>query len=172
MAVRTYLEMRDRGALRPSRTDADGIRIERMHDCPASFYRYLYAEVGREYRWTDRLGWSDETIRAHLADADVMVWLLTVRGAPAGYFELKRDRAGGIEIAYFGLLPEFIGRGLGGHLLTQAVETAWALNPERIWLHTNTQDHPAAIANYLKRGFQAFHAESFETEQDSSASPA
>ena len=84
---------------------------------------------------------------------------MTVAGAPAGYFELRRDRDGGVEIAYFGLLPEFTGRGLGGHLLTAAVERAWAPGPERVWLHTNTLDHPAALPNYLKRGFTAFHSE-------------
>jgi GNAT superfamily N-acetyltransferase len=161
-AVRTYLEMRDRGALDARRLDDGSVRIERIENCPASFYRYLYTEVGREYKWIDRLGWSDDQIRAHLSHRDVGLWLLTVRGAPAGYFELKRDTAGGVEIAYFGLLPEYIGRGLGGHLLTAAVEQAWSIGAARVWLHTNTLDHPAALANYLKRGFRAFHAESFE----------
>ena len=161
-AVRTYLEMRDKGALRASRIQDPAVRIERVQDCPASFYRYLYAEVGREYRWIDRLGWSDDTIRQHLADPDVTLWLMTVGGAPAGYFELKRDNAGGVEIAYFGLLNEFIGRGLGGHLLTEAVEQAWARGAARVWLHTNTLDHPAALPNYLKRGFTAFLSETYE----------
>jgi GNAT superfamily N-acetyltransferase len=91
----------------------------------------------------------------------VSLWLLTVSGAPAGYFELRRDNSGGIEIAYFGLLPEFTGRRLGGHLLTVAVETAWAAGTNRIWLHTNTLDHPAALPNYLKRGFTAFDSETY-----------
>ena len=86
---------------------------------------------------------------------------MTVSGAPAGYFELRRDRAGGIEIVYFGLLPEFTGRGLGGHMLTAAVERAWSQGAERVWLHTNTLDHPSALPNYLKRGFTAFHSEDF-----------
>ena len=161
-AVRTFLEMRDPRMLRPSRVQDPGVRIERIDACPPSFYRYLYTEVGRDYRWTDRLAWSDGEIRDHLAQPDVQLWLMTVRGAPAGYFELKRDNAGGVEIAYFGLLPDFIGRGLGGHLLTEAVEQAWSLGAERVWLHTNTMDHPAAIGNYLKRGFRAFHSETFE----------
>ena len=93
---------------------------------PASFYRYLYAEVGRAYRWVDRLAWTDGEIRAHLASPGVSLWLSTVRAAPAGYFELKADAEGAVEIAYFGLLPEFIGRGYGKHLLTEAVERAWS----------------------------------------------
>jgi GNAT superfamily N-acetyltransferase len=122
----------------------------------------LYAEVGREYRWVDRLRWTDEEIRAYLADPNVALWLLIVSGSPAGYFELRCDRIGGVEIAYFGLLPEFTGRGLGAHLLTEAVEQAWALGAERVWLHTCSLDHPAALPNYLRRGFVAFDSETYE----------
>jgi GNAT superfamily N-acetyltransferase len=170
-ALRTYLEMRTPGALNPGRLDDATVRIERVAGCPPSFYRYLYAEVGREYHWIDRLPWSDETIREYLNDPAVSLWLMTVRGAPAGYFELCRDRAGGVEIVYFGLLKEFTGRGLGGHLLTEAVQQAWAAGANRVWLHTNTLDHPAALPNYLKRGFTAFHSETFEPGVRSSAPP-
>jgi GNAT superfamily N-acetyltransferase len=160
-AVRTYLEMRQRAALRPARIPDPAIRVEQVHECPASFWRYLYTEVGREYRWTDRLAWSDDAVRAYLDDPAVSLWLMTLRGAPAGYFELRRDRIGGVEIAYFGLLPEFTGRGLGAHLLTEAVDRAWALGVDRIWLHTSSLDHPAALPNYLKRGFTAFDTETY-----------
>ena len=161
LPVRTYLEMRDPAALRPARVEDPTVRIEQVHGCPASFWRFLYTEVGREYHWIDRLPWTDDVIRAYLGDAAVSLWVMWVAGAPAGYFELRRDRSGGVEIAYFGLLGEFTGRGLGGHLLTEAVEQAWATGADRVWLHTNTMDHPAALPNYLKRGFIAFHAETF-----------
>jgi GNAT superfamily N-acetyltransferase len=162
LAVRTFLEMRQPSALRPARLDAANIRIERVHESPVSFWRYLYTAVGRDYQWVDRLHWSDGTVRAYLADPAVSLWVMWVSGAPAGYFELQRDQAGAVEIAYFGLLHEFIGRGLGGHLLTVATEQAWAIGANRVWLHTNTLDHPAALPNYLKRGFTAFHAETYQ----------
>ena len=161
-SVRTYLEMRNMRALNRAALDDPAIRVEEVKGCPASFSRYLYAEVGRAYHWIDRLPWTDEDIRAYLSDPAVSLWLMTVSGAPAGYFELRRDNVGGVEIAYFGLLPEFTGRGLGGHLLTIAVERAWALGPNRVWLHTNTLDHPAALPNYLKRGFTPFHSETYD----------
>ena len=160
-AIRTYLEMRDPAALRPAFVDGPGIRVEQVFDCPPSFWRYLYTEVGRAYNWVDRLVWSPEEIRAYLGDEAVSLWVMTVRGAPAGYFELRRDAVGGIEIVYFGLLPGFTGRGLGGHMLTAAVTTAWSFGPERVWLHTNTMDHASALPNYLKRGFTAFDTEEF-----------
>jgi GNAT superfamily N-acetyltransferase len=158
---RTYLEMTSPSELHGGRTSDPHARVERVEGCPASFFRFLYAEVGRAYSWTDRLPWSDEQIRAHLADPSVSVWLLTVRGAPAGYFELKKDERGGVEIAYFGLLPEFIGRGYGKHLLTEAVERAWSLGARRVWLHTCSLDDPAALPNYRARGFRPYHEETY-----------
>ncbi|HEV7498784.1 MAG TPA: GNAT family N-acetyltransferase, partial [Vicinamibacteria bacterium] len=101
---RTYLEMTSPGALQPARTSDAEARVERVSGCPAAFYRFLYAEVGRAYSWLDRSSWTDDEIRAHLADPTVSIWLLTVRAAPAGYFELKSCADGSVEIAYFGLL--------------------------------------------------------------------
>jgi GNAT superfamily N-acetyltransferase len=154
--------MRHSTALQPVTSNDASVRVERVHGCPPSFWRYLYTEVGRAYHWVDRLPWSDDVIRAYLTDPAVSLHLMSVSGAPAGYFELRRDADGGIEIAYFGLLPEFTGRGLGAFLLTEAVRRAWESAPERVWLHTNTMDHPAALPNYLKRGFSVFRTETFE----------
>jgi GNAT superfamily N-acetyltransferase len=136
--------------------------VERVEDCPVSFFRYLYAEVGRGYFWLERLRWTEEQIRARLSDAAVSLFLLTVAGAPAGYFELEMHRDGSVEVVYFGLLAEFHGRGLGKYMLTEAVETAWALGASRVWLHTCTLDHPGALANYLGRGFRPFGTETYE----------
>jgi len=72
---------------------------------------------------------------------------------------LKPGEGGSVEIAYFGLLPEFVGRGLGGHLLSVAVERAFESGARRVWLHTCTRDNPAALPNYLKRGFLPFRTE-------------
>ena len=95
------------------------------------------------------------------ADPDVSLWLLSSRGSPAGYFELRRHGDGSVEVAFFGLLPEFVGRGWGGHLLTLAVREAWAMRPARVWLHTCTLDHPAALHNYVKRGFRPVREETY-----------
>ena len=159
--TRTYLELRNRSELRPERIDDARVRIEQIRDCSVSLFRYLYVEVGRNYLWTDRLGWSDEQTAAHLRQPEVSLWLLTCDGATAGYFELRRCEDGSVEIAYFGLLPEFIGRGLGKHMLTCAVEQAWAAGANRVWLHTCTLDDRAAMPNYLKRGFRPFKSEKY-----------
>jgi GNAT superfamily N-acetyltransferase len=85
-------------------------------------------------------------------------------GAPAGYFELERQADGSIEIAYFGLMQEFLGRGLGKHLLTVAAEQAWSDGANRVWLHTCTLDDAAAMPNYVKRGFKPFKQEKYFTQ--------
>jgi GNAT superfamily N-acetyltransferase len=74
-------------------------------------------------------------------------------GVPAGFAELDRRTKGEIELVQFGLLPEFIGQGLGRYFLRWAIDRAWGYQPRRFWLHTDTQDHPAALPNYLKAGF-------------------
>ena len=162
--TRTYLEMIDQGAFRPAWTGVPDVRVDRVGACPVSFYRYLYSEVGRAYRWQDRLHWRDAEIAAHLDDPSRALWVMWVENAPAGYAELKHERDGGVELAFFGLLPEYVGRGLGKHLLSVVVERAWEDGARRIWLHTCTLDHPSALPNYLKRGFSPFKTEVYDVE--------
>jgi GNAT superfamily N-acetyltransferase len=157
----TSLEMATPADLKPYRSDDDRIRIQQAKECPASFFRYLYAEVGRKYHWVDRLGWTDDEIRAYLADPAVSLWVIYYDGSPAGYFELKKEEGGSTELAYFGLLEEFIGRGLGKHLLSFAIERAWGDGARRVWVHTCTLDGPTALPNYLKRGFKPFDEETY-----------
>jgi GNAT superfamily N-acetyltransferase len=164
LGARTYLEMRDPSQLSHAPAPDAAWRLERMIECPAGFWRFLYAEIGRDHHWVDRLPWSPEEIRAYLTDPAVSVWLLTIWGAPAGYFELRADAEGAIEIAYFGLLKEFHGRGLGGHLLTQAVQRAWDAGARRVWVHTSNLDHQAALPNYLNRGFKVVKTENYIVE--------
>src|SRR5438128_2200659 len=162
--TRTYLEMRDVSELLAARCDNPSVRIKQMTDCSPSFYRHLYVEVGKNYHWIDRLPWTDEEIAAHLNRPDISLWLITYDEAPAGYFELRRCEDGSTEIAYFGLLPEFIGRGWGKHLLTCAAEQGWTDGANRVWLHTCTLDDQAAMPNYLKRGFRPYKTEEYVVE--------
>lgn len=161
IASRTFLEMRDPAALCPARVPEAPLSIERLERCPPALWRFLYIEVGRRYHWVDRLDWTDADIAAYLGDPAVSLWLLRLDGEPAGYFELRRDARGDVEIAYFGVIHAFIGQGLGGHLLTVATREAWALNPARVWLTTSDLDHAAALPNYLARGYEITHTENY-----------
>ena len=139
----------------------DRVRIEHVLECPPSFFGYLYGEVGLQYHWVDRLSWTDEQIRQYLSQSSVSLWVLYYTGASAGYFELRQHEDKSLEIAYFGLLKEFLGRSLGKHLLTVAVEQGWQLGATRLWVHTCSLDHSAALPNYLKRGFKPFRQETY-----------
>jgi ribosomal protein S18 acetylase RimI-like enzyme len=165
VSTRTYLEMRSPADLRPAAPPRELPRIEPVRGCPPAFWRFLYTEVGRKYHWVDRLGWTDEEIRKYLADPALCLYVMWVGGAPAGYFELRREPDGAVEIVYFGLLDEFTGRRLGAYMLTEAAKTAWAEGASRVWLHTNTLDHPAALPNYLKRGFCVTRTERYEVPE-------
>ena len=162
--TRTYLEMRSPSELRGAKLNDPAIRIEFEANCSIDLFRWLYVEVGRNYHWVDRLPWTDEEIAAHLNRPEISLWLMTCDEAPAGYFELRRCKDGSTEIAYFGLLPEFIGRGLGKQLLTCATEQAWTEGANRVWLHTCTLDDQAAMPNYLKRGFRPYKTEKYTAE--------
>jgi prephenate dehydrogenase len=159
-ATRTYLEQTTPA---PGATEwpEPGWSLARVAACPASFYRYLYREVGRPWHWLDRLPWSDDRIREHVTSPGIEIWLLTQHTVPAGFAELERAADGSVEIVYFGLLPEFIGRRVGRPFLEAIVGRAWDGGTTRVWLHTCTLDHPRAIANYLAGGFRVVREEKY-----------
>ncbi|HEX6060338.1 MAG TPA: GNAT family N-acetyltransferase [Gemmatimonadaceae bacterium] len=164
---RVYLEMREPPAGRRSGEGepAGPLRLERVDPCPVPLFRRLYREVGEAYHWRDRDAWSDDQLARHLARPDVEVHVLWEDDAPAGFFELVRHADdGGTEIAYFGLAPRFVGRGLGKRLLSAAVDAAWQGGATRVWLHTCSLDAPAALPNYLARGFREYRRETYEAE--------
>ena len=164
-ATRTYLQLSSPGQFQPAFGDFPDIAIEHVPQPAPELYRECYRTVGEAYHWRDRWEWTDQQIRAHLAQPEITLHVARHRnGGPlAGWYELRRvpeDRS--VEIAYFGLCPGAIGRGLGKHLLSCAVRDAWALAPARVWLHTCTLDHPHALPNYRKRGFVAYKTEHYE----------
>jgi len=166
--LRTYLQIQSPAGLRPAPAPLPEARVERVDGCPASFFRYLYAEVGRAYHWVDRLAWTDEQLRERLARPEVSLYLLSVSGAPAGYYELERHpEDASVEIAYFGLLPEYLGRGLGKFLLSEATVRAFEQGAARVWMHTCTLDDAAALPNYKARGFEPYRTETYTVDLES-----
>ncbi len=150
----SYLEMTAPSDLRPKRSPRTDVVIARVPAPMPELNRFFYTAVGGNWYWIDRLPWTYAQWLAYLDRPELETWVLSVAGVPAGYCELESQRAGDVEIVYFGLLPAFIGQGLGSHLLTWSVERAWALGARRVWLHTCTLDHPHALAHYTARGFR------------------
>lgn len=122
----------------------------------ADFYR----RVGGPWHWVDRLDWSDEQWRAWTDRPEHHLLVCRQGGIDAGYAELEQQGDGSVEIAYFGLLPEAMGRGLGRWWLAQVLAEAWGLpGTRRVWVHTCTLDGPAALATYTGRGLRPFASE-------------
>ena len=152
----TYLEMTTLPAAPPIRPPLAGIEIRLARRPTVSFYRYLYRTIGDEWTWVVRRLLSDEELLRIIGDPAVEVNVLWVDGVPAGYAELDRRQAPDTELAYFGLLPEFIGRGLGRYLLDWTIRHAWRAGPRRLCVHTCDFDHPRAIAVYRNSGFRVY----------------
>ncbi len=136
-----------------------GARVERALRPGVAFYRFLYDTVGEPWLWADRRRWSDAALAERVQHPQVEVWVLTADGQPAGYAELDRRAPGEVELSYFGLLPTFIGCGLGGRLLRFAVDRAWTPGIRRLWVHTCDLDHPAALGLYRRAGFAPFRTD-------------
>lgn len=154
----TYLQMFSRPArvVPPPRDDLAVIHAKQP---TIGYYRYLYDAVGRDWNWQSRKRLSDADLTAIIHDPRNEVHVLHVDGVPAGFAELDRRTEDEIELVQFGLMREFIGQGLGRYFIHWTVDRAWSYGPERLWLHTCTEDHPAAIPNYLKAGFQVYKSE-------------
>jgi len=156
-----HLEMTTPEDFRPSPFPPD-FEVRQARIPNPELNRFFYAAVGEDWHWTDRLMWTLDDWLTYLDRPEVETWIGYAQGTPAGYFELERQPESQVELKYFGLLPRFIGRGLGSALLTAAVERAWEMGASRVWLHTNTLDSPAALKNYEARGFRVFKIETLE----------
>jgi len=157
----TSLEMLSHPVRGPARAPSLSapVMLLRANQPTISFYRYLYNTIGQDWLWYERRQMSDKTLSEIIHDKKVFVNVLYFGGVPAGYAELDTRFFPIIEVAYLGLLPEFIGRGLGRYIVDWAVDAAWSLNPTRVWIHTCTLDHPAALRTYQKAGFAPFQQE-------------
>lgn len=159
----TYLEMRSPEQLRPK--PADGrFRIHEQKESNWVFNRDMYFRVGEQWQWIDKRAWTDGQWKEYAGAPVLRTFAAYYDHALAGYYELRGEcepdgRNVAVEIAYFGLLPEFIGCGLGGPLLTNAIEEAWRMLPKRVWVHTCNRDHPQALANYQARGMLVYKIE-------------
>jgi GNAT superfamily N-acetyltransferase len=96
-------------------------------------------------------------LAALLAGGSLDIYVLRdVQGEPLGFCEFDRREFPNVELKNFGLVSEAQGRGLGPWLLAVALLEQWESNPSRIWLHTDTWDHPAAVRVYERAGFCTF----------------
>ncbi|MBR9729501.1 GNAT family N-acetyltransferase [Shewanella intestini] len=153
-----YLEMTSPEALLPKH-DSKGLIISQAQIKQYQFNRFLYAFVGQAWQWTDKLKWTNKQWQQYSEADNLHLYVAYLEGSPAGYFELQQE-GGNIELMYFGMGEKFIGKGLGGYLLSKAISTAWEIDGiKRLSVNTCSLDHPNALNNYLARGFKLYKTE-------------
>ncbi|MDZ5648691.1 GNAT family N-acetyltransferase [Nitrospirillum sp. BR 11828] len=159
----TYLEMAEPPAgpagTRPAGVDGPAHAV----NCPPAYYRFLYDTVGEPWLWEYRRRMAPERLAEILADPAVEVHVVSIQGVPAGYIELDADKLatdGTMDVAYFGLMPWAIGRGIGPWLLDWGVRRAWVKpGVRRLTVNTCTFDHPSALGLYRRVGFRPIRTE-------------
>jgi hypothetical protein len=154
MRVTTWsLEMREAPPGKPLPAPR-GAELRWIVRPPLHFYRYLYETAGRDWLWVDRRRLDDGQLLAIVHDPRVEIAVAYVDGVPGGYAELDRRVEGEVELTYFGLFPEQIGR----WLLDAAIRRAWTVDvaPSRLWVHTCSLDHHAARRTYERAGLVLF----------------
>ncbi len=160
----THLVMDSPTALCPRLVDDAQVDVVLVSPPNPQLNHSLFMEIGTPFRWYSRLAWEYVDWDRYVNDPSVQTWLGLRAGVPFGYFELQHHAAKAdpevTEIMYFGVYASHSGHGLGAHLLTHAVQRAWAItSTERVYVHTCTSDHRAALANYKARGFSVERTE-------------
>lgn len=157
--VVTFLEMTARPAMSPPAPPLGKIALLRAENPPVHFYRYLYDTIGEPHYWVDRKKLADPALQNLLNDSAVHLYVLYVDGCPAGMAEFDFRNRAAAQLAYFGLMPEYIGRRLGHYFLYQSVLNAWLEPIELLRVNTCTLDHPRALPLYQRVGFVPYTRE-------------
>ena len=154
---RFYLEINSINELKPKRTLLDDFTLFEAEKNNFDLNKFFYKQIGKKHQWVDRLIWQDKNWIEYVSNKNLKTFILQKNNDFVGYFELFFNK-NECEIAYFGILEEFIGKGYGGFLLSEAIRIGFK-NANRIWVHTCSLDHPNAIENYKSRGMKVFKTE-------------
>lgn len=157
--VITYLQMTSPAQLRARRSQDAAFVVREAKKPQFELNRFLYLLVGGAWSWNDKREWSNQAWQEYVTTEKLRTFVAFLEGNIAGYYELRREEDGAVEIAYFGLARDYIGRGYGAALLTDAIERAWSWDARRVWVHTCTLDHEAALKNYEARGMVVYDHE-------------
>ncbi|HJS46290.1 MAG TPA: GNAT family N-acetyltransferase [Rhizomicrobium sp.] len=155
----TFLELTAKSSALPPPQPRGKVALLKCDKPPTHFYRYLYDTIGEGYYWVDRKRLTPEALAEVIHDPRNQLFVLYVEGSPAGMAELDLRKPGTCNIAYFGLMPEAIGKRLGYFFLYHTCVNAWLQPIERLTVNTCTLDHPRALPLYQRLGFTAYNRE-------------
>ena len=156
---RNFLELKDLKHLKVNSVNKTKFLIKKIQP-DFQLNKFFYKHVGKKHWCVDRLSWPDEKWISYISNKNLETYVISVNDDLAGFFELLYNpELKETEISYFGLLEEYIGKGIGGYALSVAIKKSFQKNINRVWLHTCTLDHPNALNNYIARGMTVFKKE-------------
>ena len=158
--IRNYVEIKSLNQLSEIKKSGDNYSLNQVIPNDFQLNKFFYKQVGKNYQWVDRLIWTDKNWIEYVSSPNLFTFVLKNNKEIAGFFELiyHKDKLE-TEIAYFGLLKEYFGKKLGGHMLSEAIKKSFSFNVKRVWAHTCSLDHKNALKNYLSRGMKIYNTE-------------
>ena len=157
---RFYLEIKSLKSLNEVICPNEELILEKVSPPNIEINKFFYKNIGKKHRWVDRLIWDNLKWVTYIENNNVYTYILRLKDDLVGYFEIINDETSkSSEIAYFGILENFIGKKIGGYFLSEAIKICFNNYSNRVWVHTCTLDHKNALKNYLKRGMKIFREE-------------
>ena len=163
--VRNYLEIKSLNQLSEIKKPGDNYSLNQVLPNDFQLNKFFYKQIGQNHHWNDRLVWDDKKWIDYVSNPNVFTFVLKNNENIAGFFELiYHKNKFEIEIAYFGLLKDFMDKKLGGYMLTEAIKISFSYKVKRVWVHTCSLDHKNALNNYLARGMKIYNIETVSTK--------
>ena len=163
--VKNYLEIKSLNELVQKKKPNSEYFVEKVSINDFQLNKFFYKQIGQNHHWFDRLVWDDKKWINYVSNPNVFTFVLKNNENIAGFFELiYHKNKFEIEIAYFGLLKDFMDKKLGGYMLTEAIKISFSYKVKRVWVHTCSLDHKNALNNYLARGMKIYNIETVSTK--------
>jgi len=157
---RYYLEINSLKSLNQTISPDQNLILKKVDPPDIELNKFFYKNVGKNHRWVDRLAWNNLKWMSYLENKNVHTFILKLNEELVGYFEVVNDfSTSSSEIAYFGILDDYIGKKFGSYFLSEAIKKCFELNSKKVWVHTCSLDHKHALKNYLNRGMKIFKEE-------------
>ena len=157
---RNFLEINSINNLKRSNIPGSNFKITQVNPPDFQLNKFFYKQIGKKYRWIDRLAWEDKKWIEFVENSKVKTFILKDSDNMVGFYETIHDiTKNHAEIAYFGILEEYFGKKCGGYLLSEAIANLFEDGINRVWLHTCSLDHKNALNNYIARGMKIFKSE-------------
>jgi len=158
--VRNYLEIKSLDELLEKKKPNTEYIVEKVSTNDFQLNRFFYKQIGQNHKWNDRLVWDNKKWMNYVSNPKVFTFVLKDNEDIAGFFELiyHKDKSE-MEIAYFGLLKDYMAKKLGGYMLSEAIKISFSYKVKRLWVHTCSLDHKNALKNYLSRGMKIYNIE-------------